>query len=238
MRKLSRLLAALALPVLAGAGRADDDAIRLAPADANVTRVNQQLADDIALQMKKSGRLTNYNINISTEGGVVTLAGRVASAQQRAEALNIARTHAGVVAVDDKLSGGQDASLVAVNFVQPPANTTAPPPPGFVPPGYNALPTRPPATGPDGKPVPEPFPQNAFPGGLAPYSDTPVIPPYAWPAYTPYNNFASMAYQTQYPSGSWPFIGPPHPYPMIPSGWRSVNLRWRRGYWWLKFNAF
>jgi len=238
-------MAALALPVLAGAGRADDGAIRLAPADANVSRVNQQLADDIALQMKGSGRLSSYNINISTEGGVVTLVGRVASAEQRAEALNIARMQPGVVAVEDKLAGGLDSSLVAVNFVQPPANTTAPPPgaggpppgfapPGFAPPGYNALPTR----GPDGKPVPEPFPQNAFPGGLAPYSDTPVIPPYAWPAYTPYNNFASMAYQTQYPSGSWPFIGPPHPYPMIPSGWRSVNLRWRRGYWWLKFNAF
>jgi hypothetical protein len=47
-----------------------------------------------------------------------------------------------------------------------------------------------------------------------------------------------MAFQTQYPSGAWPFIGPPHPYPMIPSGWRSVNLRWKKGYWWLKFNAF
>jgi hypothetical protein len=237
MRKLSRLLAALALPIMAGAGRADDGAIRLAPADANVSRVNQQLADDIALEMKKSGRLANYSINISAEGGVVTLAGRVASPQQRAEALNIARIQAGVVAVEDKLAGGDEASLVAVNFVQPPANTTAPSP-GFVPPGYNALPTRAPAVDAHGKPIPEPFPQNAFPGGLAPYSDTPVIPPYAWPAYTPYNNFASMAYQTQYPSGAWPFIGPPHPYPMIPSGWRSVNLRWRRGYWWLKFNAF
>jgi len=228
-------LAALALPILAGAGRADDGAIRLAPADANVSRVNQVLADDIALEMKKSGRLSNYSINISAEGGVVTLAGRVTSPQQRAEALNIARTQPGVVAVEDKLAGGQDASLLAVNFVQPPpANSTVPPPNV----GFNALPTRPPGVDAQGKPIPEPFPQNAFPGGLAPYSDTPVVPPYAWPAYTPYNNFASMAYQTQYPSGAWPFIGPPHPYPMIPSGWRSVNLRWRRGYWWLKFNAF
>src|SRR4028118_2005145 len=96
MRKLSRLLAALALPVLVGAGRADDGAIRLTPADANVSRVNQQLADDIALRMKKSGRLANYNINISAEGGVVTLAGRVSSPQQRAEGVNIPRTHAGV----------------------------------------------------------------------------------------------------------------------------------------------
>jgi len=230
MRKLSRFLAALALPIMAGAGRADDGAIRLAPADANVSRVNQLLADDIALQMKKSGRMSNYSINISTEGGVVTLAGRVTNPQQRAEALNIARTQAGVVAVEDKLIGGDEVSLVAVNFVQPPANTTAPP-------AVTALPTRPGVDG-HGKPIPEPFPQNGFPGGLAPYSDTPVVPPYAWPAYTPYNNFASMAYQTQYPSGAWPFIGPPHPYPMIPSGWRSVNLRWRRGYWWLKFNAF
>jgi hypothetical protein len=123
MRKLSRLLAALALPVLAGAGRADDGAIRLVPTDANVSRVNQQLADDIALQMKKSGRLADYSVNITTEGGVVTLAGRVASAQQRAEALNIARMQAGVVAVEDKLTGGADSSLTPVNFVQPPANS-------------------------------------------------------------------------------------------------------------------
>src|SRR5687767_6059786 len=142
MRNLSRLLAALALPIMAGAGRADDGAIRIATGDANVSRVNQQLADDIAVRMRTSGRLSNYNIDVQTEGGVVTLAGKVSSAQQRAEALNIARTQAGVVAVEDKLSGGVETSLVAVNFVQPPANTAGAPQ-AVAPPGYNAFPVRP-----------------------------------------------------------------------------------------------
>lgn len=87
------------------------------------------------------------------------------------------------------------------------------------------------------KQLAEPAPIASYVGGIAPHSDAPALPPYAWPAYTPYNNYASLAYQTQYPSGAWPFIGPPHPYPMIPSGWRSVNLRWHGGYWWLKFRA-
>jgi hypothetical protein len=89
----------------------------------------------------------------------------------------------------------------------------------------------------EGQKAVEPRAIADFSGGVAPYSDAPVLPPYSWPAYTPYNNFASMAYQTQYPAGAWPFIGPPHPYPMIPSGWRHVSLRWRGGYWWLKFHA-
>jgi hypothetical protein len=227
MRTFSRFLAALAVPLMAGAARAEE-AIRLQPASANLSAVNQTLADELALSMKSSGRLSGYAIDITAEGGVVTLTGQVANAQQRAEALNIARRHPGVVAVDDQLQASRKDALVAVNFQTPPAAPV---------PAANALPVHKAGQGGAG-PALEPHPMNAFPGGLAPYSDSPVLPPYAWPAYTPYNNFASMAYQTQYPSGAWPFIGPPHPYPMIPSGWRSVNLRWKRGYWWLKFNAF
>jgi hypothetical protein len=196
MRKLSRVLAVLAAPFLAGASLADDQDIRFAPAEANVARVNQQLADEIARNLQNSGRLAGYNLDIAAEGGVITLSGSVSNIAQKAEA------------VGPKASVGIPA--------------------GNLPTGANN----------GGKVVVEPAPSHAFPGGLAPYSDTPVLPPYSWPAYTPYNNFASMAYQTQYPSGAWPFIGPPHPYPMIPSGWRSVNLRWKRGYWYLKFNAF
>ncbi len=86
-------------------------------------------------------------------------------------------------------------------------------------------------------PVTEPEPVVDYQGGIAPFSDAPVVPPYSWPSYTPYNNFASLAYQTQYPSGAWPFIGPPYPYPMIPSGWRRVSLTWKKGYWWMRFHA-
>jgi hypothetical protein len=231
MRKLSRFLAALAAPLLAGVGLAEDGAIRLLPADAQVTSVNQQLADDLAMTMRKSGRLAQYSISITAEGGIVTLAGTVENSQQRAEALNLARRFPGVVGVDNQLQTRVEDKLVVVTFQEAAANATQ------APAGSGALPVHNAATG-SKAPALEPAPMNAFPGGVAPYSDSPVLPPYAWPAYTPYNNYASMAYQTQYPSGAWPFIGPPHPYPMIPSGWRSVTLRWRRGYWWLRFNAF
>src|SRR5262245_10480057 len=202
MRKLSQMLAVLALPLLASAGRADEGAIRLLPADANISSVNQQLADELAMSMRNSGRLSNYTIAIAAEGGVVTLSGTVANSQQRAEALNIARRFAGVVSVEDKLTANAADKLVAVTFEEqaPPPASPAPPPGSAA----GALPVR---KGAPGKgPALEPAPMNAFPGGVAPYSDSPTIPPYAWPAYTPYNNFASMAYQTQYPSGAWPFI--------------------------------
>jgi hypothetical protein len=221
-------LAVLAAPFLAGASKADDQDIRFAPAEANVARVNQQLADEIARNLQNSGRLAGYNLDIAAEGGVITLSGSVSNIAQKAEAVGLARAIPGVVAVEDKIAARSGSELVTVNFEPQPPKASVGIPAGNLPTGANN----------GGKVVVEPAPSHAFPGGLAPYSDTPALPPYSWPAYTPYNNFASMAYQTQYPSGAWPFIGPPHPYPMIPSGWRSVNLRWKRGYWYLKFNAF
>ena len=244
MAPMSRVLAAFAVPALAGAAFAEEAALRLAPIAAPVDLSNQRLANDLALALKQSGRLSGYTIDIAAEGGIATLAGSVANGAQRAAALDVARGFPGVVSVEDRLVAREASAVVAVGFNVP----QPPPPPATITPApaekmpasaAGALGNIPhDGRGDAGNALPEPAPANSFPGGLSPYSDSPNVPPYAWPSYTPDNNYASMAYQTQYPSGAWPFIGPPHPYPMIPSGWRSVNLRWRRGYWYLRFNAF
>ncbi len=261
MASMTRVLAALAVPALAGVALADEPAaLRFAPVDARIALSNQQLADDLAKALRTSGRLVGYSIDIASEGGIATLAGNVANDAQRAAALDIARGFPGVVSVEDKLIARAVSAVVPVGFAepQPPAAGGPVAVPAPMPSSAPIARSLPPASIGGGNPatngampmhegapagaaggmLPEPAPANAFPGGLSPYSDSPTLPPYAWPSYTPYNNFASMAYQTQHPSGAWPFIGPPHPYPMIPSGWRSVNLRWRRGYWYLRFNAF
>jgi hypothetical protein len=67
----------------------------------------------------------------------------------------------------------------------------------------------------------------------SPYDlNPPLMPPYAWPTYAPYNNFSRVATPLAYPYQSWPFIGPCYPFPKIPLGWRSVKLEWEDGHWW------
>ena len=40
-----------------------------------------------------------------------------------------------------------------------------------------------------------------------------------------------MAYPEYYPYDAFPFIGPTHPFPKVPTGWRSVKLEWNDGFW-------
>lgn len=177
---------------------------------------NQELADSLVRNYRTSGQLTDYRIDVETFDGVVTLKGEVANEAQKTSAVRMTWSHPGVESVRDEL-----VVRGAVRPVQYDASQVADYP-------VEA----------NGQEMPlEPEPIRQFTGGIVPYSDTPIVPPYSWPAYTPYNNYASMAYQTQYPAGAWPFIGPPHPYPMIPSGWRHVSLKWKKGYWWLKFHG-
>lgn len=201
MQKLRWAMAALALPIFTTWASAGEPAL------------NQQLANRLAGVYRSSGQLRNYDIDIHTENGVVTLTGSVASEAQLRALESLTESQPGVVSIDNR---------VAVrSAIQPVANLEAP----------QLHPVD------SDQRVEEPAPIHSFAGGIAPYADAPVMPPYSWPAYTPYNNYASMAYQTQYPSGAWPFIGPPHPYPMIPSGWRRVTLKWKKGYWWMHFHA-
>jgi hypothetical protein len=178
---------------------------------------NQALADAIASRVQQTGDIKGYNIDIETNAGIVTLSGSVGTAGQRESLIDTVRNAPGVLAVRDKIAVRDGATQPASELR----------PVGEVVSEGNASAT----------PVTEPEPVVDYQGGIAPFSDAPVVPPYSWPSYTPYNNFASLAYQTQYPSGAWPFIGPPYPYPMIPSGWRRVSLTWKKGYWWMRFHA-
>jgi hypothetical protein len=83
----------------------------------------------------------------------------------------------------------------------------------------------------------EPMPLQGAPPGFPSANQPPPMPPYAWPTYAPYNNYSRVAYPNLYPYESFPFIGPIYPFPKIPLGWRSVNLTWEDGHWWLGRNA-
>ncbi|MBY0586442.1 BON domain-containing protein [bacterium] len=211
MRRLMWALAASAVTSLGSSANADD---------------NQSLADAVASRVQSLGQVRGYQIDIETQAGVVTLSGTVASASQREALIDNIRTAPGVLAVRDKIAV-RDASAQPASELRPVSVNVAESAPAMIATEGNR----------QVGPVTEPEPVVDYQGGVAPFSDAPTIPPYAWPAYTPYNNFASLAHQTQYPSGAWPFIGPPHPYPMIPSGWRRVSLSWKKGYWWMRFHA-
>jgi hypothetical protein len=100
-------------------------------------------------------------------------------------------------------------------------------------PGMNA-----PAPAPAGSPVangviPEPMAMGAGQYGMGSGYDMyqPNLPNYAWPTYAPYNNYSRVAYPEYYPYDAFPFIGPTHPFPKVPTGWRSVKLEWNDGFW-------
>lgn len=83
----------------------------------------------------------------------------------------------------------------------------------------------------------EPVPIFSAPGLGFNALNPPQMPPYSWPTYAPYNNYSRVAYPEAYPYNAWPFIGPMHPFPKVPLGWRSVKLEWDDGYWWFSRTA-
>lgn len=223
IRNIRGVLTALALSAAPGLALADENAsLRLPAPGALNSQGNQSLADELAQTVRTSGRFQNYLVDVEANGGVVTLTGHVQDRAQHTELMNIARRMPGVVAVNDKVQVSADEGPVMARYEAQEA------------PRFKAV--APSSENNPGKTV-EPAPVTAFRGGVMPHSDAPAVPPYAWPAYTPYNNYASMAYQTQYPSGAWPFVGPPYPYPMIPAGWRHVSLKWKGGYWFMRFHS-
>lgn len=206
--------------------------------------VNQRIADAIAAHLRASGQLRDYSIDISVDNGVACLRGRVASDAQRTQAVELTRGVFGVEQVREVLQVGARPALIAAQAV----NGLQMPEVGPVPvPMENPMrpkgPEAGPAPGPVGSPPvlggayqePEPI-YRASPADMA-SMQPPMMPPYAWPAYAPYNNYSRVAYPTLYPYEAFPFIGPCYPYPKIPLGWRSVTLRWEDGYWWYGKNA-
>lgn len=196
---------------------------------------NQQLANAVASQLKLSGLLRDYTVDVQVQGGSVHLSGLVASQPQREEVLRIVQGVPGVERVVNRISLAGSVTSVRAGD---PSSQLPPPLPGaeggFTPPPPAAVPA-PGAAIP--APVNEPLPIYSAP--MPAYHDLnpPPMPPYAWPTYAPYNNFSRVGYPTAYPYNAWPFIGPFHPFPKVPLGWRSVKLEWDDGYWWYSRTA-
>jgi hypothetical protein len=178
---------------------------------------NQQIADAIAEQIRQSGQLRQYTIDIEFTDGTAELTGQVADQMQREEVLRLVQGVPGVDRVRDRLVLANSAPITRVQNPLPP---TEPGP----------LPRPVPGNG----PPPEPMPIFQAPPGTAgpPDANPPRMPPFAWPSYSPYPNFSRVAYPLNYPAQAWPFIGPQYPFPKVPLGWRSVKLEWQDGHWW------
>jgi BON domain len=215
---------------------------------------NQKLADAIAEQLRQSGVLHHYTIDVVFRNGTAELNGTVADQTQHDEVLGIVRGVPAVERIIDHVVSADPGTLTTVQAVSPPVMDVAPklapnfaagsqpqfqagtsgphdvspqmmPPNGWPPYNYYSGP------GANGAVEPQPQFQAGTPG---PYDlNPPKMPPYAWPTYAPYNNYSRVAYPTLYPPQSWPFIGPLYPFPKVPLGWRAVKLEWQDGHWWL-----
>jgi BON domain len=185
---------------------------------------NQKLADAIAYQLRQSGQLRHYTVDVAIRDGNAELSGTVADQPQREEVLRIVRGVPGVEKVVDRL-------ILPGTIQRVQADTKAPDPSKLPPP---ILQPPPPAirTGPV-----EPMPLFMAPPASPNDLNAPRMPPYAWPTYAPYNNYSRVAYPEAYPYNAFPFIGPCYPFPKVPLGWRSVKLEWDDGHWWYSRTA-
>lgn len=215
-------------------------------------------AQQIAENMKESGKLKDYRVGVKYQNGVAWLTGSVTSASQKKLAEQIARGSDGVEAVVSRLE-------VAANDANEQDESPSSQPADSIRPASAKAPVagaRQPAAARSNMPVPyartmqgniQPtgYGQYAGPqaGGMAPMPmghapsqggqtvsyDNPQLPGYAWPSYAAGQNYAAVSYPQQYSPTAWPYIGPFYPYPQVPLGWRKVQLEWDDGWWWLDF---
>jgi hypothetical protein len=183
---------------------------------------NQHLATTVAQHLRLSGQLRHYHIDITVQNGNVELTGRVADQSQRDEAVRIAQAVPGVERVRDRLviQGGTAVHKATATDQQSDRE------PSLLLRNQDGAVSQPAA------PPTEPMPIFQAPPGQQFVMNPPPLPPYAWPTYAPYNNYSRVAYPTQYPYKSWPFIGPNYPFPKVPLGWRSIQLQYYDGCWW------
>ena len=193
---------------------------------------DQKAAQTIAETLRQCGSLRHYNIDVNVRAGVAEVKGSVASPAQHEQVLRLIKVVPGVSGVVDHLSLLAPSPLILVQDSTAP--TPLPPVPAAKPVPPATIPA--PSTSANGL-MPEPMPifQAPMP---SPYDlNPPRMPPYAWPTYAPYNNASRVAYPLAYPYEAWPFIGPCHPFPKAPLGWRSVKLEFEDGYWWFSRTA-
>lgn len=195
---------------------------------------NQQLADAVAQQLRAGGQLEQFQIQVTCRDGTVVLDGQVRDLPQRDEAARLTQSVPGVARVLNRLQVGESG---AVRADRPVARTQFALSQEPVPPPRRAEPA--PLRG-DAESFPgaqEPLPSYRADPGFSPFSQPPPLPPYAWPTYAPFNNYSRVAYPQAYPYESFPYMGPFHPFPKVPLGWRNVRLQWDDGHWWLSTHA-
>lgn len=207
---------------------------------------NQAVAEQIAGALAQAGMSSN-DIEVRFNNGTATLRGLVGSPAQAGAAEEIVSQVPGVEAISNQLQvanaarGG--APIQQVNY-QPgpmgpggPMGPVGPMGPGGMQPGMGGPgmmgPGGPGGMGPGGMMGPAPMHGGRGPSHMT--YDQPQLPPYAWPAYSNYPNYASLSYPTEYSASAFPYIGPFYPYPQVPLGWRQVQLEWDDGAWNLNF---
>jgi hypothetical protein len=243
---MHRTILCLAIAALALA-----PSLRVAAAAPDDRAVSQQIAQDL----KDSGRLHDYRVGVKYRGGVAWLMGSVTSHEQKQIAEQLALKCAGVDRVINNLevTGGAGTPDVqqagGVNVQEYPAAQ----PPAAVKPatarGRSNMPVPYARLGQGGPVQPANYAGMGAPAGYVPTGmsasptgmaqpvvyDNAQMPGYAWPSYASYPNYAAVTYPQQYSPTAWPYIGPFYPYPQVPLGWRKVTLEWDDGWWFLDF---
>ncbi len=235
----------------------------LGPAVSTTTAAtsNENTAQQIADNLKESGKLKGYRVGVKYEDGVAWLKGTVTSEQQKRIAEEIARSSEGVQHVISKLEviGNEEpASTVSYEEAQPGtlasrqgqrpnaprqsqrASGNMPVPYAYTSQGGNiqaASYSQQAQYCPDGCYGGGDGGAGYMPGAMGPSVnyDNPQMPGYAWPSYAASPNYAALTYPKQYSASAWPYIGPFYPYPQVPLGWRKVTLEWDDGWWFLDF---
>ena len=191
---------------------------------------NQATANAVAQVLKGSPSLSGYQIEIETQGGLVTLTGGVANEAQKAQAVTLAGRVVGVTGVVDKMKVNGDGVRpaqyqMAMGGHRGAAVNSTPMVGGGQPVVTEGAPTMTEVGG----PIPE---GAAVRPGVQGASH---LPNYSWPSYAPAGNYSAVGYPTAYPWQAWPNISAPYPYPEVPLDWRAVTLRWSDGIWYLDF---
>lgn len=221
VRKITPLAAVIGLWVGGSSLAAEPAKSSKKPATTDVVAANQQLAEAVAARLTNTTITEGADVSLTTESGVVTVSGVARDAAQKKAILQEVSVVTGVKLVRDGMTVGGVMPVQATVAVGPVAGSpgVGVPPAGFQP-GV-------------GGPVVEPTPLG-MPGGMGPADGfAPPLPPYAWPTYAPYNNVSRVGYPQAYPYNAFPFIGPYYPFPKVPLGWRTVQLQWDDGHWWL-----
>lgn len=220
---------------------------------------NEKAAQQIAKNLKDSGKLKGYRVGVKYEDGVAWLMGTVTSEKQLQIAEQIASNTPGVDHVICKLevASPESESFEPAAYQQEPQTERRP-----------ATLAKPASRQRSNMPVPfastgqgpvqaaaysqqtQYCPDGGYAqGGMAPMGmgptpagtgagvsyDNPQMPGYAWPSYAASPNYAALTYPQQYSASAWPYIGPFYPYPQVPLGWRKVTLEWDDGWWNLDF---